>query len=207
MNPFLQAARPLLGDMLSTFVFVGLKLAGVDLRLAIGLGIATALVQIGAALYRKKPIGSLQWMSLGLVMVFGGASILTSDPRFLMVKPSIIYVVVGATMLQPYWMRRYMPDIAKGRIGERPILIAGYVWAALMFATAAINAYVAMTFSLTQWALFMAIFPMTSKIALFLGQYLIFRAVVIRRMRAASAPGQASPASGQSLVAGASSAQ
>ncbi|MDQ0463624.1 intracellular septation protein A [Caulobacter ginsengisoli] len=184
MNPFMQAVRPLAADMLSTFVFVGLRLAGVDLRLAVGLGIAIAVAQIGWALYAKKPIGALQWMSLGLITVLGGVSILTDDPRFVMVKPSIIYIVVGTVMLQPYWMRRYMPDIAKGRLGERPLLIAGYVWAALMFATAAINAYVAMSYSLTTWALFMAIFPMASKAALFLGQYGVFRTLVIRKVRA-----------------------
>lgn len=184
MRYFLQAARPLGEDLLSTFVFVGLKLMGVDVVVAIGLGMATAVVQIGWALYRKTPIGALQWMSLGLVAVLGGASILTRDPRFLMIKPSIIYVVVGATMLQPYWMRRYMPEIARGRLGDRPILVFGWIWAGMMFATAALNIYVAMTFSLAAWALFMSIFPLVSKIALFLIQYVIFRTIVARRVRA-----------------------
>lgn len=184
MRYFLQAARPLGEDLLSTFVFVGLKLMGVDVVVAIGLGMATAVVQIGWALHRKTPIGALQWMSLGLVAVLGGASILTRDPRFLMIKPSIIYVVVGATMLQPYWMRRYMPQIARGRLGDRPILVFGWIWAGMMFATAALNIYVAMTFSLAAWALFMSIFPLVSKIALFLIQYVIFRTIVARRVRA-----------------------
>jgi intracellular septation protein len=187
MRHFLQAARPLGEDLLSTFVFVGLKLMGVDIVVAIGLGMATAVVQIGWALYRKKPIGALQWMSLGLVTVLGGASILTRDPRFLMIKPSIIYVVVGVTMLQPYWMRRYMPEIARGRLGDKPILVAGWVWAAMMFGTAALNVYVALTFSLAAWALFMSIFPLASKIALFLGQYVMFRAIVVRNFKAEQA--------------------
>ncbi len=183
MRHFLQAARPLGEDLLSTFVFVGLKLAGVDLKIAIGLGIATAVIQIGWALFKKSPIGALQWMSLGLVAVLGGASIMTNDPRFLMIKPSIIYVVVGATMLQPYWMRRYMPEIARGRLGDKPILVFGWIWAGMMFATAALNVYVAMTVSLATWAIFMSIFPLASKIALFLVQYVISRAIVIRNMR------------------------
>lgn len=187
MRHFLQAARPLSEDFLSTFVFIGLKLAGVDTGVAIGLGIATAVVQIGWSLYRKKPVGALAWMSLGLIVVFGAASLLTHDPRFVMVKPSVIYVVVGATMLQPHWMRRYMPEIARGRLGDQPILLAGYVWAGMMFATAALNIYVALTFSFTAWALFMSIFPLASKVALFLGQYVVFRAIVVRHVRAEKA--------------------
>lgn len=183
MRHFLQTAAPLAEDFASTFIFLGLKLAGVDVRIAIGLAIAFSLGQFAWSLIRKAPIGALQWMSLGLVIVFGGASLITHDPRFLMVKPSIVYAVVGATMLQPYWMRRYMPDVARGRIGDAPILWAGFAWAGLMFATAAINIYVALAFSLAQWALFMAIFPLASKAALFAGQYLVFRAIVVRKIR------------------------
>ena len=34
-------------------------------------------------------------MSLGLVVVFGGASLVTHDPRFIMLKPTLIYAVIG----------------------------------------------------------------------------------------------------------------
>lgn len=187
MRHFLQTAAPLAEDFASAFIFLGLKLAGLDVRVAIALAIVFSLGQFAWSLLRKRPIGALQWMSLGLVIVMGGASLVTHDPRFLMIKPSVIYVVVGVTMLQPYWMRRYMPEVARGRIGDQPILIAGYVWAGLMLLTAGLNAYVALAFSLAQWALFMAIFPMASKIALFLAQYLVFRAIVVRNIRAAAA--------------------
>ena len=194
MRHFLQAAAPLAEDFASAFIFLGLKLAGLDVRVAIALAIVFSLGQFAWSLIRKKPIGALQWMSLGLVIVMGGASLITHDPRFLMVKPSVIYVVVGATMLQPYWMRRYMPQVARGRIGDRPILVAGYVWAGLMLLTAALNAYVALTFTLAQWALFMAIFPLASKIALFIGQYFVFRAIVVRNVRSQQIATEAQPA-------------
>jgi intracellular septation protein len=37
---------------------------------------------------------------------------LTSDPRFVMLKPSVVYCIVGAYMLKPGWMNRYLPPIA-----------------------------------------------------------------------------------------------
>jgi intracellular septation protein len=37
---------------------------------------------------------------------------LTSDPRFVMLKPSVVYCIVGAYMLKPDWMNRYLPQIA-----------------------------------------------------------------------------------------------
>ena len=38
----------------------------------------------------------MQWLSVGLSCVSGTATMLTSDPRFVMLKPSVIYCIVGA---------------------------------------------------------------------------------------------------------------
>ena len=50
-------------------------------------------------------------MSLGLVVVLGGATMLTQNPRFMMVKPTIIHLAVAAVMLRPGWMIRYLPEV------------------------------------------------------------------------------------------------
>ena len=68
--------------------------------------------QIAYLKLRRSPIDAMQWMSLGLVVVFGGASLLTHDPRFIMFKPTLIYVAIGAVMLKRGWMTRYMPPVA-----------------------------------------------------------------------------------------------
>ena len=66
------------------------------------------------------------------MVVFGTLGILTKDARFLMLKPSMIYIAIGVVMLKRGWMLRYLPPIAGGR-GE-PLMVAwGYVWAGLMF--------------------------------------------------------------------------
>ena len=118
-----------------------------------------------------------------LVLVFGTASLLTHDMRFLMVKPTIVYLLVGAFMLKRGWMLRYMPPIAAGR-GEDVMVGFGYVWAGLMFVSGIANAVVAVAFT-DHWVAFMAVFPMASKIALFAIQYLTMRFVVRRRIMAA----------------------
>ena len=65
----------------------------------------------------------MQWMSLGLVIVFGSATLLTHNPRFMMAKPTIIYVLIGAAMMQRGWMLAYMPPAGRD-LGDE-ILIAG----------------------------------------------------------------------------------
>jgi hypothetical protein len=111
--------------------------------------------------------------------------------RVLMLKPSLIYVAVGVVMLKRGWMVRYLPPIASGR-GE-PLMIAwGYVWAGLMFVSAAANLAVAWWLP-ALWPAYLAVIPMASKIALFAVQYVSVRFIIRRRMLAEMAHAPAGP--------------
>ena len=182
MKNFAYAARPLMEDFFSTLVFVVLNALHVDVRIAVACAAAIGVAQVAWRLVRRQPVAALQWMSLGLVLVFGAASYFTHDPRFVMVKPSIIYVVVGGAMLQKGWMLRYMPPIARGH-GDRLMTAFGYVWAGLMFVSAIANAVVAVAYT-AHWTAFIAIFPLASKVVLFLIQYVVVRMAVVRSVRA-----------------------
>ena len=48
----------------------------------------------------------MQWMSLGLIVVLGSATMLTQSPRFIMIKPTIVHFAVAAAMLRRGWMLR-----------------------------------------------------------------------------------------------------
>ena len=183
MHPLIYAARPLVLDFLATIVFLVLVALKVDPAIAAGVAIAIGVGQVVVLKIMKRPIAPLQWLGLGLVVVFGTASLLTHDIRFLMVKPTLVYLLVGAFMLKRGWMLRYMPPIAAGR-GEDVMVVFGYAWAGLMFVSGIANAVVAVAFT-DHWVAFMAVFPMASKIALFAIQYLTMRFVVRRRIMAA----------------------
>lgn len=180
MHPLIYAARPLVLDFLATIVFLILVALKVDPAIAAGVAIVIGVGQVAVLKIMKRPIAPLQWLGLGLVLVFGTASLLTHDIRFLMVKPTIVYLLVGAFMLKRGWMLRYMPPIAAGR-GEDVMVVFGYVWAGLMFASGIANAVVAVAFT-DHWVAFMAIFPVVSKIGLFAIQYLTMRTVIRRRI-------------------------
>ena len=190
MKNLAHAARPLVNDLASSLLFAILILTGVDplvaTIVAMAVGVGHALLWMAL----KKPIAPLQWASLGLVLVFGGASLFLHDPRFLMAKPTIIYLIIAAVMLKRGWMLRYMPPIAKGH-GEGLMIAFGYVWAGLMVFTGVLNLAVAV-WAPEQWPLYKAIFPITSKVALFAVQFLTIQAVVkpkvIAAMRAQAEP-------------------
>ncbi len=185
MGPLIHAGRALGADLLPTLVFAVLVAFKVDVMAATAAAIAVGVAQIVVMKLRRQDISRLQWASLLLVLVFGAASILAHDPRFLMAKPSIVYAIVGGVMLQKGWMLRYLPPVAEGH-GEKPMIAFGYVWAGLMFVTAAANLVVAISFPAV-WPQFLAIFPLVSKLGLFAVQFVTVRHLAIRSARAAGA--------------------
>ncbi|MHC6154543.1 inner membrane-spanning protein YciB [Bradyrhizobium elkanii] len=183
MKHFLTAARLLALDLASTLVFLVLFLLTHNTALAVGLGVAFGVVQIGVQMVRGKRIDTMEWLSLFLVVAAGAATLLTHDPRFVLFKPSVIYAIVGIVMLKPCWLNRYLPEIAQKVVPDVALRV-GYAWAALMFVSAGVNAFVALTCEITTWAVVMPIFGIVSKIVVFLGGFAALRLIARRRIRA-----------------------
>lgn len=180
MQNLIYAARPLITDFLGSIFFAVLLACNVEASLAAGIGIAVSVGVILVQILLRKPLAALQWASLALVLLAGVATMLTHDPWFVMVKPTLIYVVLGFVMLRRGWMRRYIPPVAVGHI-EDVATGFGYVWSALMFATAAANFAIATWFT-PYWAAFVGTIPMASKVLLFAVQYLTSRTIARRRI-------------------------
>ena len=187
MKHFLHAGKLLLLDLASTILFVVVFLLTRNIPLAVGLGVALGLAQIGSQFIRRKSIETMEWLSLFLVVASGTATLLTNNPRFVQFKPSAIYAIVGIVMLKPGWMNRYLPAIAQAVVPDVAVIV-GFLWAGLMFASAIINAVVAMNFSLATWAWFMPIYGVVSKLLLFLAGFAVMRFIGRRRVRAMPAP-------------------
>jgi intracellular septation protein A len=183
MKNLLQAARVLAMDLASTILFLLVYLATDNLFLAVGLGMVLGVAQIGWQYVRRQPIGSLQLLSVVLILASGTATFFTRDPTFVMLKPSAIYCIVGAVMLKRGWMNRYLPERAAPVADVATAF--GYAWAALMFASAALNVALALSLDPKAWAAVMSAWGLFSKIGLFLVQYAWMTAVGRRRAAAA----------------------
>jgi intracellular septation protein A len=186
MQNLILALRPLAWDFLATIAFAAMTAMHVDVRVAAGLSWGVGVAQVIGMKLLRRPIAQLQWAGLGLALVFGLASMATRDPRFVMVKPTLIYLAIGTVMLKRGWMLRYLPPRALGH-AEDLMIAWGYVWAGLMFLTGAANLVVALWFT-AAWPAFLAVVPMASKLGLFAIHYVSVRRVVRRRI-AAQAPG------------------
>ena len=187
MKNLFEAGKLLLLDMASTFLFLVLYLLTKNITLSVLLGMALGAGQIGWQFTRKKPIDTMQWMSLFVVLGTGTATLITDNPRFVMIKPSVIYCIVGIVMLKKGWINRYLPPVALELVPDVAIIF-GYVWAGLMFFSAALNLIVALNFSVVAWSAFMSIYAIVSKVALFLIAYATMRTIAVRRRNARLGP-------------------
>jgi len=189
MMGLLRAFKPLAGDFLSTIIFIAIYEVTGNIILGTLLGIATGIVQFLWLKSRKQKIELMQWASLILVIVLGSATLLTRDPRFVMLKPSIGGFAVACVMLQRGWQSRYLPPIVKENASEGFLVMWGYLWSALYFASAAANLYIALRLGTKIWAEFNAVVLTFAPLVMFAIQYTTMRIVIGRTVRAKIAAG------------------
>jgi len=171
-------------DFLSTIIFLVTYVATDNIVLATSVAIAGAIGQVIYARVAGKELSFMTWASLALVIVLGGVTLLTQDPRFVLAKPSIAHFAIGAIMLKRDWMLRYMPPIVAETIPNY-VTIAGYAWAILMFALGAGTIAVAATGDLKLWAIYVSFVSVGAKILALAVQYVAFRILITGRIRAA----------------------
>jgi intracellular septation protein len=176
----------LLTDFLSTIVFLAIYLTTDNVVLATSVAIAGAVAQVIYSRVKGEPLAFMTYASVALVIVLGGATLLTHDPRFVLAKPSIAHFAIGAIMLRRGWMLRYMPPMVAEIIPEY-VTIAGYAWAALMFALGLGVIAVAATGDIKLWAFYVSVIAIGAKVAAFAVQYVGFRVLVTNRIRSARA--------------------
>jgi intracellular septation protein len=178
-----QALGQLINDFLSAIFFfavyslTGSIVAGTTIAIAVG---ATQFIRLKLA---RRAIEPMQWMSLGLVLVLGAATLLTQSPRFMMLKPSFVHFAIAAVMLRRGWMTRYLPEIARENLPETAIIGAEYAWAGLMVALGATNLVIATQSDIRVWAWFISFGAIGAKLAALLLQYAVFRMIVTRKLR------------------------
>lgn len=182
-----QALRQLAQDFLSAILFFAVYFLTGSLYAGAAIAIAVGVGQLLRLRLLRRPIAPMQWMSLALVIVFGAATVLLNTPRLMLIKPSIGHFAVAAIMLRRGWMAPYLPPIVRQHVPPGVIVAAGYAWAALLAALGTANLYFAIFADLSTWAWFASFGAIGAKALALVAQYLVFRAIVRRRLFAARA--------------------
>jgi intracellular septation protein len=136
--------------------FVAFKFFGI--YIATGVAIAATFVQIGWLWLRKRKIDNMLWVSLGVITVFGGATLLLHDETFIKWKPTVLYWLFGATLLIAEFAFR--KNLIKAMMDKQMTLPAA-VWRKLLFSwtvffalMGVLNLYVAFNYSTDTWVNF-----------------------------------------------------
>ena len=181
MKTLLYALGPMLFDSLGVIVFAVLLAAGAGIIPATIAGTAVAISVVGYELARGKKVAALQWISLASVLLTAASTLFTGDPRFVMAKPTIVYLIVGSVMLRRGWLNRYILPEQLALVGDVMDRF-GVIWAALMFVSAGLNLVIAIFFT-AWWPLFIGIFPLASKFGLFAVHIIVVHFIGQARLR------------------------
>ena len=147
-----------------------------DIYIATGVAMAAAIVQILWIKLSGKPIEGMHWINLGVIVVFGGATLWFKDDAFIKWKPTMLYWLFGGILLgsQLFLGRNLMQKL----LGEKISMAAtawyrlNLSWALFFIAAGAINLFVAFSgyFTTDQWVNFKVFGLMGLLIAFVIGQ-------------------------------------
>jgi intracellular septation protein len=136
--------------------FAAYKFAGI--YVATSVAIATTVLQIAWAWFRHHKVETMQWVSLGVIIVFGGMTLMLHDETFIKLKPTVLYWVIAISLLVSLYGFRKNPMRAMlGKQLELPDAVWSHVntaWAGFFAVMGALNLYVANNFSTDTWVNF-----------------------------------------------------
>jgi intracellular septation protein len=128
-----------------------------DIFVATAVAIAASFAQIGWLKLRGRRIDKMLWVSLGLIVVFGGLTLLLRDKTFIQWKPTVLYWLFGAVLAGASLTGR---NLLRSMLSEQ-VQLPAPVWARLNWSwvgffafMGAANLYVAYTFSESAWVNF-----------------------------------------------------
>jgi intracellular septation protein len=134
--------------------FVAFKWQGI--MVATGVAIVASIVQIAWFKWRGK-VSVVHWLSLAIIVVFGGATLILQDEVFIKWKPTVLYAAFGAILaIGKLAFRRDLITYLLKDITLPPVVWSRVTWSWVVFfaAMAGLNWYVAFHFSTETWVNF-----------------------------------------------------
>jgi intracellular septation protein len=154
--------------------FVAFKLS--DIFVATGVAIAATILQIGWVLLRRRKVSGMQWASLVIIVLFGGATLLLRDETFIKWKPTVLYWLAGVLFLGALAFKQNLVKVVMKEGGlelPEPVWTKLCVaWAVFFLFKGTLNLWVAYTFPTDVWVNFKLFGGMGLMIAFVIAQAL-----------------------------------
>jgi len=125
---------------------------------ATAVAMVASVVQIGAGWLLWRKVERMHWISAGLIVFFGGMTLILHNPLFIMWKPTILNWLFALVFLGSAWIgskplvQRMMEHVIQvpREIWHR----VNWAWVAFFFVSGVVNILVAYQFSQTTWVNF-----------------------------------------------------
>jgi intracellular septation protein len=129
-----------------------------DIYVATAVAIAATFLQIGWLWLRRRKIENMLWVSLGVIVVFGGATLLLQNETFIKWKPTVLYwLFAGALGIAALAFKK---NLIRAMM-EAQVTLPDPVWSRLLVSWIAffavmgvLNLAVAYNFSTDAWVNF-----------------------------------------------------
>ncbi len=136
--------------------FIAYKFGGIYVATAVS--IAASALQVAFLLLRRKKVDMMMWVSLGIILVLGGATLVSHDENFIKWKPTALYwIFASALLLSPIFFKK---NIIRSMLAEKIVLPEttwrklNLSWVAFFIAMGVVNRYVALNYSTSVWVNF-----------------------------------------------------
>jgi intracellular septation protein len=146
-----------LSDMLPVILFF-IAFKDYDIYAATVVDIVTTALHIAWSWYKHRKVENIQWISLALIVVFGGATLLLHDENFIKWKPTVLYWLFSAVLWGAILFFR--KNLIKSMMGSQ-ISAPDDIWKKLLVGwilfflfMGAINLFVAFSYSTDIWVNF-----------------------------------------------------
>ena len=135
--------------------FVAFKFAGI--YAATTVAIAATFAQIGWLKWKRRKVDTMMWVSLAIIVVFGGATLLLHDETFIKWKPTVLYWLFGGSLVGAQLFGKNLIRTMLGEQVQMPEVawrMLNWSWVGFFGVMGAANLYVAFNFSLDTWVNF-----------------------------------------------------
>ncbi len=136
--------------------FAAYKFFGIFTATAVAIGATFA--QIGWVWFRHGKVDTMLWVSLAIVTVFGGATLLLHDATFIKWKPTVLYWLFASVLLvgQLGFKKNLIKVMMQKQmtLPENIWLRLNFGWAAFFAVVGVVNLYVAFNYSENTWVNF-----------------------------------------------------
>src|ERR1700730_9842842 len=136
--------------------FVAFKIWGIYTATAVA--IVATLVQIAWVAFRHRKVDPMLWVSLGVVVVFGGATLVLHNDTFIKWKPTALYwLFAGALIVSQVGFGKNLIEAMMGKQIVLPHRVWGQLnlaWAVFFAILGVVNLFVAFNYTTDQWVNF-----------------------------------------------------